>query len=405
MLRRRGVATKTRLPFGRIACLSGAYLSDAQPVRPVYPSLGRHRKTGSSAPAVSGSCGPGHRTDGPRGRAAYQADDLSALVYEDLSRRMIASRGDVFVTMCVNLIDSQSLVNRGAGPVQGKYEGSVVIPAHNEERVIGRCLEALTGGTDRLPEAFPFEIVVVCNGCTDQTAAVARQFPQVNVIEIPQPSKVIALNAGDDAVTTLPRIYLDADSELSTSSARSLLRAAAHRKDPAIVTASVEFSTAGCSLLARSFVRGSKRTGFVRFGVNAGGVYALNASGRARFEKFPEVTNDDHFVSSLFGTHEQIIDAHARVITRPPRDVRSLIRIRSRIYYGNKEVEARGLTNRPPWQGWRNVAYAVRRTRSMGEVTDMVVYVSINIIAKLTARMMARSNSSPQWQRDDSSRR
>jgi glycosyltransferase involved in cell wall biosynthesis len=288
--------------------------------------------------------------------------------------------------------------------VQGKYEGSVVIPAHDEERVIRRCLEALTNGTGKPSVAFPLEIVVVCNGCSDQTAVVARQFPQVTVIEIPESSKVAALNTGDEVVTALPRIYLDADSELSNASARSLLREAVHRKEAAILTASVEFETGGCSALARSYIRGSKRTSFVKFGVNAGGVYALNGSGRARFGKFPELTNDDFYVASLFDAHEQVIDTNAKVITRPPRDVRSLIRVRTRIYYGNREAEARRPGNRPPWRGWRNVAYAIRRMRSLGEAGDLVVYIAINIIAKWTALKMARSGSLPMWQRDDSSR-
>ena len=288
--------------------------------------------------------------------------------------------------------------------MQGKCEGSVVIPAHNEERVIRRCLETLTNAAGEPSVAFPLEIAVVCNGCTDQTAAVARQFPQVTVIEIPESSKVAALNTGDEVVTALPRIYLDADSELSNASARSLLHEAVHHKDPAIVTAAVEFETGGCSALVRSYVRGSKRTGFVKFGVNAGGVYALNGSGRARFERFPELTNDDFFVSSLFDAHEQVIDRNAKVITRPPRDVRSLIRVRSRIYYGNREAEATQPGNRPPWRGWRNVAYPIRRTRSLGEVGDLAVYIGINIIAKWTALRMTRAGSPPMWQRDDSSR-
>ena len=46
---------------------------------------------------------------------------------------------------------------------------SVVIPAHNERRVIGRCLRALREG------AAPGEldVIVVANACTDDTAAIA----------------------------------------------------------------------------------------------------------------------------------------------------------------------------------------------------------------------------------------
>ena len=47
---------------------------------------------------------------------------------------------------------------------------SFVIPAHNEEAVIGRCLTALLAGARR----DELDIIVVCNGCTDRTAEVAR---------------------------------------------------------------------------------------------------------------------------------------------------------------------------------------------------------------------------------------
>ncbi len=71
---------------------------------------------------------------------------------------------------------------------------SVVIAAHNEEDVLGRCLDAL------LPASQPreLEIVVVCNGCTDRTADVAREYGNdVRVIETPKASKTAALNLGD----------------------------------------------------------------------------------------------------------------------------------------------------------------------------------------------------------------
>lgn len=45
----------------------------------------------------------------------------------------------------------------------------VLIPAHNEERVIGRCLEAING--DRRPEDF---VLVVADRCTDATGRIAR---------------------------------------------------------------------------------------------------------------------------------------------------------------------------------------------------------------------------------------
>jgi glycosyltransferase involved in cell wall biosynthesis len=86
--------------------------------------------------------------------------------------------------------------------------GSVLIPAHNEGAVISRCLHHLFEGTD----AGDFEVAVVCNGCDDDTAAVARaSAPPVEVIELDEASKPAALRAGDRLLRTFPRLYLDAD--------------------------------------------------------------------------------------------------------------------------------------------------------------------------------------------------
>ena len=85
---------------------------------------------------------------------------------------------------------------------------SIVIPAYNESVSIAKCLHSVFSQT--LDE--PMEVVVVCNGCTDNTAEIARAFrPEVTVIETTVGSKVVALNLGDEAVTSFPRIYLDGD--------------------------------------------------------------------------------------------------------------------------------------------------------------------------------------------------
>ena len=96
---------------------------------------------------------------------------------------------------------------------------SVVIAAHNEEDVLGRCLDAL------LQDARPreLEIAVVCNGCTDRTADVARGYGDgVRVIETPVASKTAALNLGDARVSGFPRFYVDADVVLPIASIRRI---------------------------------------------------------------------------------------------------------------------------------------------------------------------------------------
>ncbi|WP_325893331.1 glycosyltransferase [Grimontia sp. NTOU-MAR1] len=49
---------------------------------------------------------------------------------------------------------------------------SVVIPAHNEEKFIGRCLSSIN--EQLVPHDLQVEIIVVLNRCTDGTATIAR---------------------------------------------------------------------------------------------------------------------------------------------------------------------------------------------------------------------------------------
>ena len=67
--------------------------------------------------------------------------------------------------------DARAARPRTDGPdVDSVVPVSVVIPAHDEEAVIERCLGTLLADA----RAGEVEVVVVCNGCTDDTAARAH---------------------------------------------------------------------------------------------------------------------------------------------------------------------------------------------------------------------------------------
>ena len=57
-------------------------------------------------------------------------------------------------------------------------EVSVIVPARNEEACLAACLDSLAG-----QQGVLFEVIVVDDGSTDRTAAIARSFPGVKVIE------------------------------------------------------------------------------------------------------------------------------------------------------------------------------------------------------------------------------
>jgi glycosyltransferase involved in cell wall biosynthesis len=85
---------------------------------------------------------------------------------------------------------------------------SIIIPAHNEQDYIRRTLEAANSQTLR-----NFEVIVVCNGCSDRTAHEARQFCD-QVIVMPERGLSRARNLGGQAARGRILAFLDADTLL-----------------------------------------------------------------------------------------------------------------------------------------------------------------------------------------------
>jgi cellulose synthase/poly-beta-1,6-N-acetylglucosamine synthase-like glycosyltransferase len=115
-------------------------------------------------------------------------------------------------------------------PRPGRHERVrflTLVPAHNEERVIGRCLEAIEA--DRRPGE---PILVVADRCTDATADVARSFGAL-VLERgadAPPGRAAARQAGLEHARHLPWdavLMLDADSVIHPGFFRACERALA----------------------------------------------------------------------------------------------------------------------------------------------------------------------------------
>jgi glycosyltransferase involved in cell wall biosynthesis len=210
--------------------------------------------------------------------------------------------------------------------------GSVVIPAHDEAAVIRRCLDALFTGF----APGQLDVVVVCNGCADETAAVARACGHpVRVMELGTASKPAALRAGDAAARILPRLYLDADVVLPGSAARMVLerlRSAAVAARPPI-----HYDSSGASAPVRSYYRARSRVPAVLGSLWGAGVYGLSADGRARFGAFPDVIADDLWVDRHFDRSEiEIVDCEPVTVSVPRRS-RDLVRVLRRTYFGKEE--------------------------------------------------------------------
>jgi len=280
----------------------------------------------------------------------------------------------------------------------------VVIPAHNEQAVIGRCLESIvaTAGSRGVADV---RVVVVANGCQDRTAEVARSYknriPRLVVMELSSPGKIGALNAGDAELNSSARIYLDADIEL-VDGALEGMRAALEVADPVVASPLVSFDITSSSAWVRAWYGVFERLPYATVGLVGLGVYGLSATGRERFDAFPAVTGDDLFVQRLFGPAETVTSAGAFIV-RAPRRLSDLLAVRTRIARGNRELAADApsdtVADATPTTGTtvRALAQLVVRTPSMAP--GAMVYVALTALARRRAERGA-----PVWQRDASSR-
>ncbi len=211
---------------------------------------------------------------------------------------------------------------------------SVIIPAHNESAVIERCLSSLLKGLDN----SGVDVIVVCNGCIDDTAARAARFAGVRVVEIDRASKISALNAGDSVRRHPVVAYVDADIVITGAHLRAtvekMLASGAQVAAPA-----VHIDLSRSNILVRSFYRVWTRLPYFSDRRMVGsGVYVLSAPGRRRFDAFPNVIADDGFVRSLFDPHERLTVTECRFEIFAPGTLRELIRIKTRARFGNAQL-------------------------------------------------------------------
>jgi len=275
---------------------------------------------------------------------------------------------------------------------------SVIIPAHNEAATIGRNLRALRDGMG----SDDLDVVVVCNGCTDLTADVARHAdPLARVIEIPQPSKAEAVRVGNTATDVFPRVHLDADIELHGSAVRQLLDPIT--RDHVLATAPRrEVPRDGCSRWVRWYYDVWESLPQVESGLFGRGVVVLSEQAQARVAALPPVMGDDLAMSDSFSGEERRVVAGAVAVVRPPRTVGDLVRRRVRVATGNAQAGRLGVRRPASRTSVRTLlGLAVGRP---GLALRMPVFVAIHIAAQVGARRALRSDDFTTWQRDESSR-
>ncbi len=279
-----------------------------------------------------------------------------------------------------------------------------MIPAHNEARVIGRLLDSLLADS-REDDTDETDIVVVCNGCTDDTARIAAERgPRVRVVEIPVPSKHTALRTGDDHARGFPRLYVDADVVLAGADVRALTAPLHDETSGVLATAPARrIPLAACAWRVRAYYQVWQRLPAVREGLFGRGVIAVSEAGHERLAALPPLMADDLAASMAFAPKERQVVEAAGVVIQPPRTWRDLIKRRVRAAVSTAQVEQQQAGRQtPPRTSKADLKDLLRREPRL--LAAVAVFVAAAVAARRGAEKAIRERDFGTWLRDESSR-
>jgi GT2 family glycosyltransferase len=267
--------------------------------------------------------------------------------------------------------------------------GAVIIPAHNESTVLARTLTSLIP----VIQSGRVEVIVVCNGCSDDTAKIARSFEGVTVIEIENASKTEALNTADRVAASWPRLYLDADIEIAPEAVRDVFGLLSASSGVLAARPSHRYETQGAARSVRAYYRARERTHERQPALWGAGAYAVSEDGHSRFSEFPPVIGDDLWIDRQFSTEEKSIVSTRPVVVRAPRTSSSLLGTLRRTHRGNTELDAATSAG--------TLSAVLAGVRGPASAADAVVYIWFAVAARLPSRSGSREQ---RWERDESNR-
>lgn len=277
---------------------------------------------------------------------------------------------------------------------------SVIIPAYNEGNVIERCLDAMLEDY----REGELEIIVVPNGCKDDTADKARRYgPPVKVVETPVGNKIGALNLGDEHASGYPRMYVDADIVVTTAALRDVAQMLGDDSPILLAAPKAVVAYEDRPLLIRSFMKVWTSLPYFTEGIIGAGFFAFSKQGRARFDEFPDVIADDGFARLVAAPHERATSDKHTFTIHPPRSIRALSSIMVRVRAGMLQLIERF----PEMQ--KNETTSPKRSLKIIATTPELwphapVYLGVMAYSRVMARKKLEANLEKTWERDETSR-
>ncbi len=237
---------------------------------------------------------------------------------------------------------------------------SVVIAAHNEAAVVGRCLDSLLP-----PDAPPdgLEVVVVANGCTDRTAEVARaRGGRTRPRDGRGPARSPRWTSATRRCRRTRGIYLDADIVVTPATVQDLCAALTGPGAPLVAVPSRHLELAGRPLVVRAYYAVQRRLPVFDERPLRPRPGRAVPRGPDRFGTFPEQIADDLFLDSLFTGRGAGPAARARrTSVETPLRTRDLLDRLTRVRRGNAALRQRRRSARCRRPAVRPLVVAARR--------------------------------------------
>lgn len=279
---------------------------------------------------------------------------------------------------------------------------SIIIPAYNESALIAGTLAYLIG--DRYLKNI--EIIVVCNGCIDQTAEKVRLFNveysslllanNISIVtyETDKASKTNALNIGVRQSRYDINLFLDADILINGQDLQKLVSDLNDKKLKAM-SPSIVFDFTHSSFLVRQYYKVASQS-YYNIDYRLSNVIALSASAIDKVGSLPEVIADDDYIRRLFSPHEIAVSKKCVYQFICAKTFVSLLQVLTRVERGNIQLASKHVefeqTKRP--MGYYNLPKVA-----------FLFFVIIRLFVKVRAKIQILLGNTEQWERDESNRK
>ncbi len=276
---------------------------------------------------------------------------------------------------------------------------TVIVPAHNEASVIENCLNSI------INQSGVSNIIVACNGCTDNTVDIVQtKFPTVTCLDIKKPSKTNALNVAEEKAKELgvsyPIFYIDADTQLSKNAVQHISQVMS-TSNILLAAPTPIINTDKSSFLVQTYYKVWTRLPYIKEGVIATCSFIVSEKGRQRFDKFADVIGDDGFIRCHFKNKEISNIEGAEIYITAPKDILSLIKIKTRARLGNMELIAK---NKCPIREEKHYGSVMKDRLLSKHFFSTFIYIVIALIIRVRATLQFKKLSTYTWEKDTSSR-